>query len=96
MLKCLECKIFGRVQFVMFRDFVKRRADRLKLTGTVENKNDGSVFVIAEGEGKALEELISYLKKGPIFAKVLSIEPKWLESTGAFTDFKIIFYDREQ
>ncbi len=96
MRKRLETKIIGRVHLVMFRDFVKRNADKLKLTGTVENKKDGSVFVVAEGEKEALDEFLFYLKKGPIFAKVLSIEPKWLEPTETFTDFKIIFYDREQ
>ncbi|MFA5841429.1 MAG: acylphosphatase [Candidatus Paceibacterota bacterium] len=91
----LEAKITGRVQFVMFRDFVNRRARALGILGTVENMEDGSVFVVAEGDRKKLEELLAQLKKGSIFARVLSIEAKWLPGTGVFKDFRILFYGRQ-
>lgn len=94
MQKRLECKIFGRVQFVMFRDFVARKARNLKLVGRVSNKRDGSLFVVAEGEENSLEKLLTYLKKGPIFARVERIEPTWLSATSEFSDFKISLYDR--
>lgn len=95
MHKRLEAKIFGRVQFVLFRDFVKRQADKLGLFGEVENMSDGSVFVVAEGEQAKLEELLTRLKKGSIFARVLSIEAEWLPATGAFSDFRILFYGKQ-
>lgn len=95
MPKRLECRIFGRVQFVMFRDFAARKARNLGLAGTVENMSDGSVFVVAEGEDRDLEKLFFYLKKGPIFARVERIEPKWLAATGEFSDFKILFYGKQ-
>ncbi len=89
----LECSVFGRVHLVMFRDFVKRKADALGICGTVENRSDVSVFVVAEGGREQLEKLVLYLKKGPIFAKVSRIEPHWLTATGDYSDFKIYFYD---
>jgi len=92
----LECKIFGRVQLVMFRDFAKRKADKLGLLGTVENMDDGAVFVVAEGEKPKLEEFLKYLKKGPIFAKVSRIETEWFPATGTFNDFRILFYSRRR
>ncbi len=95
MIKRLECRIFGRVQFVMFRDFAKRKADELELVGTVENMADGTVFVVAEGDGAKLEELLGHLKKGPLFANVLSIEANWFPPAGVFTDFKILYYGRQ-
>jgi acylphosphatase len=88
----LEAKITGRVQLVMFRDFVMRKARALGLSGTVENMKDGSVFVVAEGNREKLEEVLVQLKKGSIFARVLSIEAKWLPASGAFKDFRILFY----
>jgi len=91
MQKRLECQIFGRVQVVMFRDFTKRQARSLGLTGTVENLEDGSVLVVAEGEEEKLRELLVYLKRGPIFARVDRLEENWLEATGEFSDFKILF-----
>ena len=80
----------------MFRDFVKRKAGNLGVFGTVENMSDGSVFVVAEGDGTKLEEFLSQLKKGPIFAKVLRIEAEWLGATESFSDFRILFYGRQK
>lgn len=95
MYKRLEAKVFGRVQFVMFRDFVKRKADALGLPGIVENMSDGSVFVVAEGETTKLEEFLNQLKKGSIFARVSSIEAERLPASGEFKDFRILFYGRQ-
>lgn len=80
----------------MFRDFVKRKADKLGLVGTVQNMNDGTVFVIAEGDDKKIDELLVSLKKGPIFANVLRIEEKWLVASNKYLDFKILYYGRQQ
>ena len=60
MKKRLECRITGRVQLVMFRDFTQRKASSLGLFGTVENKKDGSVVVVAEGEESKLEQLLLF------------------------------------
>lgn len=95
MQKRLECKIFGRVHLVMFRDFAMRKAKELGLVGTVENMEDGTVFVVAEGDSAKLDEFLAYLKKGPIFANVLSIEANWLPPAGVLTDFKILYYGRQ-
>ena len=91
----LEAKIFGRVQLVLFRDFAKRKADKLGLVGTAENMDDGTVFVVAEGDKSKLEEYLSYLKKGPIFARVSNIETEWLPASGTFGNFRILFYGRQ-
>lgn len=90
MKKRLECLIFGRVQLVMFRDFTKRKARSLELTGIVENLKDGSVFVVAEGEEKFLRQLLKYLKDGPVLAKVERLEEKWLPIKNEYPNFKII------
>ncbi|MFC1775634.1 acylphosphatase [Patescibacteria group bacterium] len=90
--KRLECKITGRVQLVMFRDFTNRSAQKLGLTGIVKNMPDGSVYVLAEGEESALFELIDKLKGGPIFARVDNVEERWLPATGEFKNFSIDFY----
>lgn len=94
MKKRLEVNISGRVQMIMFRDFAKRKADSLGLTGTAENLNDGSVFVVAEGEEEKLQKFLGYLKKGPLFARVERIDENWLSFAGEFNDFKIILYNR--
>ena len=88
----VECLVYGRVTRVMFRDFVCRRARRLGLAGTVQNLPDRSVRVIARGEEAPLRELISYLKRGPIFSQVEKVETVWRPPRGQTqTGFQIIY-----
>jgi len=91
MVKEIECIITGRVQMIMFRDFIQRNARMLGIAGTVQNLDNGSVRVIAQGEEEKLTELISLLRKGPALAKVESVETKWREPKEKFKDFEIIY-----
>lgn len=91
MKKQLRAIITGRVQMVMFRDFAKRKAIKLGLVGTVQNQGDGSVIVVAEGDEVALNEYVEYLNKGPILAKVKNVRIEWLEASGIFDDFSIVY-----
>ena len=87
----LHAIIHGRVQLVMFRDFVQRRATKLKAVGTVQNLSDGTVEVVAQGERAALENLLQALHKGPILAHVDRVESEWRAPTGTFADFCIAY-----
>ena len=91
MIKRLKCRITGRVQMVMFRDFTRRNARRLDLAGTVQNISDGSVHVIAKGEEEKLEQFSLLLHKGSVFSRVDNVESRWEESTEEFTTFNIIY-----
>ena len=90
MIKRLKCRITGRVQVVMFRDFTMRKSRRLGLVGTVQNIKGGSVKVIAEGEEEKLKQLLIFLNKGPLLSKVDKVESYWGEKTGEFSKFNII------
>ena len=87
----IEAKITGRVQMVMFRDFVWRKAMKLGLYGTVQNSDDGGVRVVAEGGEVELKKLIKYLHKGPVLALTKNVEVVWKDSEGTFRDFSIVF-----
>jgi len=89
MKKRVECSITGRVQMVMFRDFVTRKARSLKLVGCVENKKDGSVFVIAEGDHAVLKFFVEKLKKGSILSKVQEVKADFMEPRDEFSRFEI-------
>ncbi len=91
MLKEIQCKISGRVQTVMFRDFVQRKARGLSLAGTVENKEDGSVCVIAQGDEETLNKLIEHMHKGPFLARVLRVDVIWREPSQKFQNFQILY-----
>lgn len=91
MQKRLECKVSGRVQMVMFRDFVKRTARKMGVVGTVCNSIDGSVFVRAEGEEEKLKDFLTLVKKGPMFARVDNVAEQWLDPLGGFKSFDILY-----
>ncbi len=74
MMFTLELKVYGRVQLVMFRDFIKRFAARLGLKGYVQNKSDGSVYILAFGKKEELEKLIKRAQKGSLLSRVGKVE----------------------
>jgi len=77
----LRAMVRGRVQDVGFRDYVRGRARRLMLGGFVQNRADGSVYVVATGERAALEQLLVDLRRGPSQAHVSTVEAEWLEQS---------------
>jgi acylphosphatase len=85
----LEAKISGIVQGVGFRYFARHYALTLGLTGFVENLEDGSVYVVAEGEESDVEQYLSILKKGPSSAKISKIEFQYKEPKNEFLDFEV-------
>ena len=88
-MKEIKAKITGKVQMVMFRDFVLRRARSIGLNGVVKNLDDGSVEIIAQGSKDSLEKLIEYLNKGPFLARVVRVDVGWREPTEDFSGFNI-------
>ncbi len=89
MKKRLEAKITGRVQLVMFRDFVERNAKKLRLVGFVRNKEDDSVEVVAEGEEEALRDLEQKLWKGAVLSRVEKVDTQYSEAKSEFRYFEI-------
>ena len=79
----------GRVQLVMFRDFVERKASGLRLVGHVRNLPDGTVEVIAEGNKDSLDALVLHLQKGPLLARVDGVAVEWVKPSGTYTGFSI-------
>ncbi|MBE0468561.1 MAG: acylphosphatase [Methyloprofundus sp.] len=81
----------GRVQGVGFRAFTLKSAKKHAIYGTVKNRADGTVEIIASAPTQALEAFIGECNKGPLFAKVTELNTIELPSPLVlFTDFKII------
>lgn len=89
-IKEIKATITGKVQMVMFRDFVQRKARGLGLSGTVGNGIDGAVHIVAQGQEDELERLIEHLYKGPFLAKVARVSVEWVEPNSTFVNFKLI------
>ena len=89
-LAAVRIVVYGDVQGVFFRSFAAQKAKALGLKGYVSNLPRGdSVEVVAEGERKRLEELITYLNVGPPAAKVERVITNWSEHSGRYTEFSI-------
>lgn len=64
-LQCLKIIVHGQVQGVGFRYGTLQIANRLTITGTVQNLSDGTVKIIAEGNHSSLEKFIHLIKTEP-------------------------------
>jgi acylphosphatase len=84
----LKAVIKGEVQGVGFRWSVQRQAQQLGLTGYAENLPDGSVRVEAEGAPDRLDQLESFLRQGPRWAEVESLDSQRSPATGEFHRFE--------
>jgi len=87
----MECSVYGIVQGVFYRDFVKRTAKKNKIVGTVQNQKDGNVFICAEGEEEDLKTFLEKIRKGSFFSRIEKIEASWLPIQSNFTDFSIVY-----
>ena len=86
----ISATVYGRVQGVFFRYFVRNTARELGLKGYVRNLARGdAVEVQAEGEKRQLNILLGQLKAGPPGAQVERVEIKWVDYSGQFDDFSV-------
>lgn len=73
-MRAIHLKISGKVQGVFFRKHTRAKALELRLTGTVQNCEDGSVEVFAEGEEQSLSEFVQWCHHGPSRAEVQKVD----------------------
>jgi acylphosphatase len=65
--------VAGRVQGVYYRDSCQQMARRLGVRGSVRNRRDGTVEVVAEGSRDAVDQLLAWCRHGPPRAAVTSM-----------------------
>lgn len=63
-------EVFGRVQGVGFRYFVRRSALEIGVRGWVRNRADGSVEAVVEGEPNRVARFRAAIGKGPRLSRV--------------------------
>lgn len=81
--------IKGKVQGVFYRATAKEEADRLGITGWVKNTAEGHVEAIASGTQDALDQFITWCKKGPRRAEVIAVNITNL-SEETFKQFSVV------
>ncbi|MEZ4862123.1 MAG: acylphosphatase [Caldilineaceae bacterium] len=85
----LTAIVHGRVQGVYFRDYTRREAIKLQITGWVANQSNSTVKVVAEGAESALTQLLAWLHTGSPSAQVTSVDVEWSAATDEFSHFEI-------
>ena len=69
-MKAIHISIYGQVQGVGFRAWIKEEADKLKVFGWVRNASDGSVELFLQGDESSVNQLLALTWEGPIQAEV--------------------------
>ena len=87
---CLKLCVSGRVQGVGFREWTRRLALSLKITGWVRNDTGGTVSCECRGTEAALEAFIKALRRGPPLARVEKITKNRITGASAYRRFEII------
>ncbi len=89
MVNAFTCTVYGHVQGVGFRYFVKNRADSVNLGGWVRNLSDGTVEILVNGPLADLEQFLHYIKAGPIGSQVDKTEIQWFQTENELKTFEI-------
>ncbi|HTO43409.1 MAG TPA: acylphosphatase [Burkholderiales bacterium] len=76
----------GRVQGVGFREYLRREAERLGVTGWVRNRRDGTVEAMVHGAPDDVAQLLNWMRRGPPAACVTDVQVN--EATGEFEVFE--------
>lgn len=82
--------IRGRVQGVGYREFMRREAVKLGLSGWVRNRHDGSVEAVVHGTADGVKQFIDWARHGPRLAAVSAVEESDAEMPDVLQTFEIL------
>ncbi len=90
---CVRAHVFvsGRVQGVYFREYTRREAEKVGVTGWVRNLWDGRVEAVFEGPRSAVEHMVRWCHRGSPRARVDHVEVHYEPCTGEFTRFRVVW-----
>ncbi len=81
-MKRYKINVKGKVQGVFYRSSTQAKAKELGLNGWVQNAEDGSVLIEAEGEEQKLQRLVEWCQQGPGAAIVNDVDYNEVEPQG--------------
>jgi acylphosphatase len=87
-IKHIAIRVHGKVHGVFFRASTQEKAEALGLKGFVQNENDGTVYLEAEGNPEALKKLEAWVHIGPSRARVDKVEVEELGNLEGFGKFE--------
>jgi acylphosphatase len=83
--------VFGKVQGVSFRNFTETIASMLKLSGTVENKEEKHVEIFVEGNRRPAEMFLKAVTLGSRWSRVDELKIEEQPVTGEIGGFSTIY-----
>ncbi|MBP1632925.1 MAG: acylphosphatase [Acidobacteria bacterium] len=81
--------VAGRVQGVGFRWSAVAEGERLGLAGWARNLPDGRVEVHAQGDPRAVAQMVEWLRQGPPRAEVARLDAQSVEPDPGLSGFGI-------
>ncbi|MBM9602624.1 acylphosphatase [Desulfopila inferna] len=88
-MKTVHARIKGRVQGVFFRDYTRRKAEKLSLKGWVRNEPDGTVGAVFQGSESDIEKMIEWLDEGSPQANVTGVQVQECYDGHRYKDFQV-------
>lgn len=88
-MKRVHLIISGDVVGVGFRSWVREKAKMFGIVGWVQNREDKTVEIMAEG--KNLEAFVKECGRGPDVSWVQQVDTTWLPGTGEFASFEVLY-----
>lgn len=76
----IRLTVSGKVQGVFYRQSACEVANKLELSGFVQNLPNGDVLIEVHGIALNVEELYQWSLKGPLLANVKSVHREEIES----------------
>ena len=86
-MKVVHLLIFGSIQNIGYRKFVRQNAIKLGLVGWARNLPEGTVEVEVSGEEENIQRLIQLCKKGPFLAEVKAVDVMEEEKDFPYSEF---------
>lgn len=91
-MKTLHINVRGRVQGVFYRDYSKRQADQLNISGWIRNVPDGSVEAVISGKDADVDQMLEWFHIGSPLSNVTSVCAEEVLPTEKLTKFQIRYY----
>ncbi len=88
-MKHYNITVIGKVQGVYYRATTKAVADQLGIKGFVKNKEDGSVYIEAEGDDFSIESFLEWCNDGPQNAVVEKVHSEEADLKN-FRNFEVV------
>jgi acylphosphatase len=89
MVEEISLTLFGRVQGVNLRWMTKNYCDISGIKGYIMNKEDGTVFIVAQGEKNKLNSFLRWIQNNPGLSKIEEMNCKWKTPSMQFKEFSI-------